>query len=519
MAAGATNFAYLMDLLGISTAALCEATGADKSLVSRWRSGKRKLMEGHHWADDIAAHWVQAEKQLRHPVLSEVLRVYYPSLPIETDDEKRRALALWLSSAGQRTEAYQQERHGMLGFLMGKNPKPSRKPKPVVIPEPPELPDLNKATFGIGGFRSSAITFFDLVLALPEPQEMLFVCPDGLDMITREERFAGVVMDKLMELFAKGHTFSVVIRTDYKISDIAEFSGRWLVAHLLGYIKSYYYDDFKSGHTEKMLIAVKGHMAGRVTDGEADGAHGMFSTMHFDAPTIDQVYRQCSAIQAQAKQRFHYSLFERPMGFLRGLAIPRDEPSYLFAMMPHFGVAPRKRIASLFALSDEDNRLVARDFAPLFTDPTLFDERAPVRHMFCEEAIEIALLKKWHTCPELGAILSRRVCMRGQGLVDQLLLIKKFMATHRNYEVCFVPQSVFDKFMMQIGTWGSSCAIGWVAGGKSTACRDFQSVAALHGFCEMVWGKIPAPLRSRTAANHKLNMWMKKAAKYGYTVE
>ena len=46
-----TNFAMLLRLLGARPCDVCEAVGADKSLVSRWCNGKQKLMPGHGWVE------------------------------------------------------------------------------------------------------------------------------------------------------------------------------------------------------------------------------------------------------------------------------------------------------------------------------------------------------------------------------------------------------------------------------------------------------------------------------------
>jgi hypothetical protein len=72
---------------------------------------------------------------------------------------------------------------------------------------------------------------------------------------------------------------------------------------------------------------------------------------------------------------------------------------------------------------------------------------------------------------------------------------------------------------MQVAAWGDRAAIGWIDGGKSTACGDYTNVNALTGFCAYVWGMIPGVVKSRRAANHKLNTWLQMAAKYGYTAK
>jgi hypothetical protein len=78
---------------------------------------------------------------------------------------------------------------------------------------------------------------------------------------------------------------------------------------------------------------------------------------------------------------------------------------------------------------------------------------------------------------------------------------------------------VFRKLTMQIACWCDRAAIGWIPGGKSTACKDYTNVNALTGFCGSIWEQIPGLMRSRKAALNKLATWIKKAKKYGYDVE
>lgn len=115
-----TNFAYLMDLLGVRSVDLCNAVGADKTLVSRWRSGKRKLTPESRWAKEIAAFFVEMDEKRRGHALLEVLRAYYPAEPLDTREQKQKALERWLVTAGQSQAEYQKDRTGVLGALMSR---------------------------------------------------------------------------------------------------------------------------------------------------------------------------------------------------------------------------------------------------------------------------------------------------------------------------------------------------------------------------------------------------------------
>ena len=515
-----TNFAMLLRLLGARPCDVCEAVGADKSLVSRWCNGKQKLMPGHGWVDKVADYLILLDGRLREPVLREVLAAYYPDETLDTPELQRVVLLEWLAAVGHLPSQQQTDRPGLAGLVMARaaalsTPQPA--PAPVEPPQP--LPMKNAVVYGRKGVQGSALQYLDLVLAQTEPQEILYVCPEGLDMYTRDEKFGAVLMDRLMEVFAAGHTLSVVLRTDYKMTDVSAFSGRWLVAHLLGYVRSYYFDEFHKTYDEKMLVVVRDKMAMKVTDNRQTDDSGVYTAIYFDKPTVEQIWQECAGYQSRSKQRFHYHLFEQPDGYLRGVTPLPDRAHYQFVRLPHFGIKGAEWGQEDFNITDEEREKLLLDFSPLCVPASYYEAQTPVRYLYCEDDIEDALLKSRHVCPELTAMLGRRVVMTTQTLVDRLVLLKKMLEQTKDFEVCFVRDEYFKKLTMQIACWGDVAAIGWIAGGKSTACKDYTNTNALTGFCESIWAKIPNIMKSRRAALRKLETWLKKAAKYGYRVE
>ena len=99
------------------------------------------------------------------------------------------------------------------------------------------------------------LDLLDQINELPGPEELRFVCPAGLSLLTYDERYFGQLMERLMRAFSKGHRLYVVLRTDFKMSEVSNISGPWLVAHLLGYIQSFYYDDFHKTESVNMIAS------------------------------------------------------------------------------------------------------------------------------------------------------------------------------------------------------------------------------------------------------------------------
>jgi len=515
MATGNTNFARLLALLGVRPIDIVKELGVGKPVLSRWCNGKIKIMPGHGWDTKLADYMIAADGRLKRPVIPDILRAYYPSVRQNTPAQRRELLARWLCEFGYKQSESDLNTSGIYGLIMDKiESLAALKPDHV----PKDYPEGNAVVYGTEGVQGAALQFLDMTIALPEPHEILYVCPDGLDMYTRDEKFGEKLMDKLMETFAAGHTVSVVLRTDYKMTDVSAFSGRWLVAHLLGYIKSYYYDEFHKTYEDKMLVVIPGHFAMRVKEETSGSEAKLYTAISFDDNTIAGAADECEQYRKRSRQRFHYHFFEQPDGFLRGIEPLPESAHYQFARLPHFCVTGAETFQSDFNLADEEMQLIRRDYPLFLTEPEFFEPDVTVRHIFCSDDIEEQLLKTRHRSQELTTITGRQVIINSQTLTNRLLLLRDLLEQRKNYEVCFLSDDIFKKLTMQIACWGDRAAIGWIPGGKSTACKDYTNVNALTGFCGSIWEQIPGIMRSRKAATSKLATWIKKAKKYGYDV-
>ena len=509
-----TNFAWILNLLGARPRDLCEAVGADKSLVSRWYNGKQKLMPNHAWIDPVADYLLQLDDKLKSPIIPSILSTYYPSDDLSSRQSIRDLLLRWLAQTGHKPADSPPELTGVAGLIKDKIDK-LEKVEISVAQELQEYASKNTVTYGIKGVQATALQLIELITNDPESQELLFVCPEGLDMLTRDRKFHPTYLNALVEMFAAGNTLTTVLRTDFRLTDIFEFSGPWLVAHLKGSIHSYYYDDYNNFSKVKMLAVVPGVMAAKVS--EADNGE-IYTSIQFDKNTVNEIYELALSYKERSEQRFHYNLFEHSDSYLRGIYPFPEKLHYRIVRFPHLGIASVDILKSDFSLSDEEIDTLENDYPALILGPDYYHPETSVRHLFCENDIEEALLKNRHTCSELSSIFDRRIMMKTQDLINRLILMKKLLEKHKNYEVSFLPDEIFQKITMQIACWGDRVAIGWIPGGTSTACKDYMNVHALTGFCNMAWERIPGIAKSRATAFRKINTWLKKAAKYGYEV-
>ncbi len=498
-----TNFDLLFELSGMDGPMFTKKLGATRSQLSMWRSGVRKVVRRGHWALDIARLFILNDSRLSRPFLSDFLSDVYP--PGEGDMTQR--LVSYLTADGQDGQGQREKRTALYiryaALLAGKD---------TAAPAPAPKAADDSVVVGYYESRQVISNFVDYMVTLDKPTHITFVCPDGIDIITKDEVFGMDILSRLVAMLMKGHILDVVLRTDFKLSEVSAFSGPWLVAHLMGLMKSWYYDDFRMIETDHIIICVEDVFTIRVS-----GAEYRCETFR-DAPTMLKLQKACQGYKKQSRQHFHYGLFPQPGGFLQGLRIPDDAPCYLFQRLPHFSIGG-EGLPGRLGLNEVETGRMLEQFRPLFHSPEAFPRDTPVYHMFCMDDIEDALDKPRHMHSELQAMSGRRVYMDTQALVSQLVEIQRLAESHKNYSPCFLPASAFEKIKMEIGVWGKALVIGWLPGRQSTATKEYATVAALHGFCSTVWSRIPKIAKSSAAANRALAKLLNRAKKMGYVVE
>ena len=485
-----TNFAYIMDLLNIFPKYFLKAS-FDHTLVSRWRNGKRRIMPGRHQVKTIARIFWQKDAEMDSPAIERLLKIWYPALPCETQEEKQRLLEIFLTEKGQTDPEYQKIREIRLGRLKHREGAPPAEPQ------------------GIENVRLGLLGFLDLIGAQPEPQRFYLVFTEGQYVYLSDENFGKLFMHKLMKLFEAGHRLSVSIRSDNVAADILYHHKTKLYAHLKGYITTQYYDVFKPCK-EKILGIVGEKIAFKVIRDKLWDFDNTSIDIYTDRDSVEGIHKHIQEYLDISQPLMRYGFFGSPNAYLSHARICKDHPCHIITRYPHFGIMPAEEFAEAFALSEGELSLLQREYQAILLDPPFFDETARVRHIFCATAIDAALQKQRHQSHALTAMLGRKAWMPTPDLIQQLKTIQALLKTRGNYEACFLDESQFDEISLQAGVWGNETVIAWLEKDTSAASMEYPIVAGMQAFCATVWDEIPPELRTRDAARRKINRWLKK---------
>lgn len=491
-----TNFALLMELTRARPEEVYRATGAHPSLISRWCTGGRS--PNRRWRQIQAEYFLGRHKESTEALLAEVA-----PLGLAQGMPPVRLLEDWIA----KTDGSWERREELL--FLSRCRLERRKGKGRLR----QLLGMGTLS-GCEAVRELIVEFLDYALAQPGAGEIFFACPDGLELFTRDESYNLPLQKKLFKVLEHGKRLQVVLRTNYRPSDVAAACGPWLWAHLMGYIQSYYYDDFRLLEHEKILIGLRGRLMIQVRA----ASNGPRAVIHSDPQMIAHIENLFDCCMKQSQQRFHYDFFTHPRGFLYGASYCNQKNMYMIEDLPDLGTG-WETISRLVELKPHEKTLLERQFWPLFLSPWDFGAAAGVYHILCTESIDEALDGVRHLCRPLSAICKRRVYLTAQMLVTQLTETRKALELRPGYHVCFIPREDFCRLGMEIGVWGNEIAIAWTPTGQSTACRDYPNVAALHGFCATLWEKIPRTYLTRQSAKRRLDRWLERAGKLGFRIE
>lgn len=476
MIAMQSNLSLIMDYLSVTSKELSIELNIDSSLISRWKSGERRLTPDGFGAKALADYFYA-----RAPADTQTFLLAACPVEMQIEKQPKEVLRLWLCKYTGR-----EERLSILSLLSNQMAYPG-------------------CQDGIEAARRALANFLDYAENLPSPGEILFSCPDGLSIFTRNGGYNLPLQAKLTRIFQRGFHLQTVLRTDYRISDVAMACGPWLRSHLHEYIQSYYYDDFTLSEDEKIIICLPGHLAIETRVNDA----GIETSVWSSPEKIKNVQRCFEYIRSNAVQRFRYHFFNEPKGFFTSLQLCKDKPVYLFQRLPCYGIGNDKTMAQLFNLSEAERTLFHREFAPLLVPPHSFS--APVYHVIDAGAVDNVLDHNRLLCRTMSQICARRVFMSSKQLALQIVLMRKELAECPTYHLLCLNSDAFEQIDMELGVWGNEAAIAWLSdASNSTACKDYPNVSALQGFCATIWKQSAA---SKRIAMEKLDSWIRRAQK------
>lgn len=494
-----TNFAILLNIFKISSKFFLEY-GFDHTLISRWRTGYRRLMPGRYQVEILVDIFIQLDNNMESSILNRILSTWYKTEVVNDEIKKRYLLERFLTEKGQTTDEYGVIRNSRLSFLNITN---------ASIPD--ELTGIESVHIGM-------FTFLDELIGLSEPEQIYLVLTEGLFVYFDNKEFSDAFMSKLFILFDMGYRVTVIARCDRAISDYWNYSKilTRFNAHLKGYFSTRLYESYKLPEKNKVLGISGDKLAFRVEREDTwdfDNSRFVFENDSSSIEITREIIEEYISISRPVSV---YNIFISLPSTMYSLSVPKSSSTYLFTRVPHFGIIPGNDFVQNLNISDSDQEILKNCYAPLLIDSTYFDKDTPIRHIFCETDISESLTKKRHILNEVSTILHRKVWMSTTQLVLQLKQIQSLLRVYKNYEVCFLSDYQISGLLPQIYLWENSAFICWLDSNQSAFCTHIPTVSGMKGFYDDFWNSIPQQQRNRSTSNKRLNMWLTQAHNAGY---
>lgn len=488
MAEKVTRLAYIMSRLGVRAEEVSKRTGIDKTLISRWKSGQRRLSPVSAYSKQISSYLLSLDNA--ESIINKTLNAYGL-------DENRGSLQdnfiFWLA---------EQEL-----------PSPSLR-NAVSMADNSEYTASFRVFQGNSGLRSAIITMIDYVMTLPGPQNIVAVALSDFNWVTADPAFFNLLVERLSVAFTRGVTLTMVSRENFT-DDMARFSGLWLAAHLKGYIKSYYYREDAAEAEEKVFISVKDGVC-LCLKHDSNVADGLYAAMYTDNITVQHIYHECTEYLTRANTQFRYGFFDEPGSFLNDIDNEKllAADAYVCSAVPSLG-AINYRQAHLYARDTlRDTKQRTEQVKALFFTPNQFIPAAKMRHIYCLESIDNLLSPGRTVDYPLSVIYGKRIHHSHKRVMEQLEHIRDWLRANENFEVALAPAHVFEQIPLEFICARNNLCVAWIADSAVSTCvKDQNKVESLFGYASQLWERLPKYCKDRHHTIRQLNQWLASEGK------
>lgn len=475
----------VMRLLDLSAYALERESGVDNTLISKWQQGVRPM--------------TRRSKKLR--VLAEAI------VRLDRDN----VLGDFIAPYRQQGESAVD---GLHAYLMDMEQEGLT---PRIAPVERQLTGGYTVEYrvflGQQGYRDAALIMLDYLLTLPPDQELFVLNEANYEWVKGNLPFVMQFLSKLRKVFDRGVRMQVISRKEDTRSEITAFAGPWMVAHLMGHIRTSYYEGaLPAGICYAGLIP--GYWSATAED-DPEVEDSLYTEMHTDVKALRQVEGMLAVCLSKRLPAAQYDFFANPAGSEKaprlwaygplpgraGMA-PPSGCFHTISRVPAFGMITQKEFAALAGPGQ------AQQYpAFLFRDTEGYAE-GPHRIILCREDVRDGLRKQRRMHEALSALMHRRVFVSSAMLRAQIKRLLDAMS-RQDFEVALVPRVAYEKIQMEAVSWKDSVSVGWLQGMEDSMFTDDPYTSACwYGAAEYTWERLLAGWKRKDKVKRQLRKWL-----------
>ncbi len=477
---------YLMDALEISGKEMAETLQIDKTIVSKWRKGHRKLAYKSKYMRPVASYLLQHALEQRREVLSQILPEQADCLQVGEQESAIHALSLWLSE---------------LPHLSAEEEKKA--------PNTP-MQSLTEVYNGENSWRTAATVFFQEVLQVPTGKTITILDFGQVDWSSDNEVSVSAMVSYMQAMLQSGYHVCIIdkITQDYRSWEVI---ARWLPVYLSKNVEVRYCQKLDSGFMHQNLFYAPNRSALLCTalENQKQINHCVLSreasTVHFYDAVV-QTARQNS-------RRLFETVDASDAAFILQRIDERlksGQLTYMMNAMPTFRNMPIALVRAILEDNDVPEDVILRCIA---VNEKSFStrKRCECRQIYNLDHIEWALQQESHVSYELTAIVGKTIHVRREFFVEQLQCLQKH-CNEMHYSITLASFSALDIQQQTISliVQDDSLAVAWDPQRftRRIFCTELTAVGGFFRYIENLWNRIPPICKNEAWTRKQFRHWI-----------
>ena len=263
------KLSILMNVFKLNNSSLARGINIDASLVSRWKTGERRIAVNSPHIPALATFFLKINAYpYQKEYLDRLIKTHMTPPMTDQEADRIHVLANWFISPNQTNMPMLSDDPEKLdpsanlisdiaGFLHDQ-PNLTDCPPTADLADKAAVPsgwrqaiipgqELYCEVFsGLNGKRQAVINFLSQALQTDEPCEILLTSDESIEWLAGDPSFTLVWADLMLQNIRKGHRITVIHVVNRRPSEIVGILNYWLPLHMAGPIQSFYYPRYSS---------------------------------------------------------------------------------------------------------------------------------------------------------------------------------------------------------------------------------------------------------------------------------
>lgn len=326
-----TNFSLLLKAFHISGMEMAEVLHVDSSLISKWRTNKRKFRGNSPIFEELISYVMSLDKASDYATIRKLLSEEYPDAVTTGKDRLIVYLKKWLIEAVkvEVTESSVQDY--------------------IVSAKKPEEISLYKFK-GMQGKRDCILSLLQMGAALDEPQELWCALDKSQNWFLENEEYLAKWTEANKKFLDGGNEIYVLHPMSRKADQLEISLLAWLPLYLTGKVYPYFHEVRYGDYLQRACVVLKNHAVMFEYTAKDDPVN-MITYLSEDAETVQGMLE---AVQKQLKMAspcFHLYYRENSQNYTDFLSnmVNLPESQYLYMRFPFVNLIPVTEMREILA--------------------------------------------------------------------------------------------------------------------------------------------------------------------------